>query len=166
MERTVTGFFPTDEGAAAAVATLQEAGFTVRHSDTASQAVEYDRSQAPQGHIPVTVEPGGNEAEARSILMRTGAVSLQGHGVTGTPTGMSALIDEEAPIPVQHGERALDPREQAEMGTDATGTDYHSRTHMPEDARQIDMLRDAADVKGSGKDMGEVARDTGRVVGP
>ncbi|MDB5059741.1 MAG: hypothetical protein JWO59_3213, partial [Chloroflexi bacterium] len=69
----------------------------------------YYEGQLPQGATAITVDnPADREAEVRSTMMQAGALQLQGHGVEGRPTGMTELIDAEAPTPVRGGERAPD----------------------------------------------------------
>ncbi|MDB5058226.1 MAG: hypothetical protein JWO59_1698, partial [Chloroflexi bacterium] len=102
MTRQVTGYFPDRETADHALAMLESAGLQVARTNVEDFGdPAYYEGQLPQGATAITVEnPADRVAEVRCTMMHGGDLQLVGHGVEGRPTGMTALIDAEAPTPV------------------------------------------------------------------
>jgi hypothetical protein len=109
MARQVVGIFPDRESADHALQLLEPLGVAVTRDNVEAYGnPEYYEGQLPQGATALIVEHSGrHEPEIRKIMMRTGAMKLQGRGTESQPSGMTEVIDEEPPTPVEDRERAL-----------------------------------------------------------
>ncbi len=102
MARSVAAAFPDRQIAGQAAEKLKAAGFTLAAEDERAPA----DNGAPPDCIVVAESHGGEEPDLRALLMDLGAVRLQGRGVDIPEYAGEYGEAVEAPIPVEHGERA------------------------------------------------------------
>jgi hypothetical protein len=148
MTRTVAGAFPDRATAEQAMAALQAAGF----------APELDNDgQVGDWHgYTVAAEPVPNEADLRSLLMRSGALSLQGHGADSPGHPIDPSATEEEPIPVRNGERLPPGGPDAQARAAAYAALDHGEKGVAKDGEEIEMppeVRRAAVRRGAVDDV-------------
>jgi hypothetical protein len=131
MTRTVAGAFPDRATAEQAMAALQAAGF--------APTLDEDGQIGDWHGYTVAAEPIPNEADLRSLLMRSGALSLQGRGADAPGHPIDPAATEEQPIPVRNGERLPPGGPEAQAKAAAYAALDHGEKGAAKDAEEIEM---------------------------
>ncbi len=157
MSTTITGLFPDRSAAERALNNLAAVGFETRLLSVPSEETRYYQGSVEKGNVLVAVEAQERVTEAKSILLRSGALTLgpedqrvpaatsspagRGDGETkGTIGGITqSAVTDAAPAP---GANAVPPKGEDDIGgvAPAAVSNAAPQTASTSDSRNADLL--------------------------